>query len=210
MRFLSACKAIGIAAILSGPAVAQSTAGSQQTLLGADRFNVDAAFTRVWLHNASESADYPMHAATGRIAMRLGTPAVTEVDPWQSKLALGVFWSAAPEQRVHSGRIGFQHVGAFAEYMPIGITGLGYFEPNLSLAVGRFRPEVVERKFWMATPLLNTPQPRTHLSLTPSVGTRVWMSKKVGLRLDAHDLILPSGRTWFHDFGLSAGLTARF
>jgi hypothetical protein len=62
----------------------------------------------------------------------------------------------------------------------------------------------------MPTPILNTPHPRTHLSLTPGIGTRVWMSRKIGLRLDAHDLIVPSGKTWFHDLGFSAGLTARF
>jgi hypothetical protein len=209
MRFLSACKVMSVAAILSSPALAQSTTASQRSLLGADRFNIDAAFTRVWMRNSSDG-DYPMHAATGRVGMRLGTPALTEEAPWRDKLALGVFWSAAPYQKVNSGRIGFEHVGAFAEYMPIGITGLGYFEPNFSFAVGRFRPEVVERKFWMATPILNTPQPRTHLSLTPGVGTRVWMSRNIGLRLDAHDLIVPSGKTWFNDLGFSAGLTARF
>jgi hypothetical protein len=211
MRLLSACKVMSIAAVVSSAAVAQTTSNpSQRSLVGANRFNVDAAFTRVWLHNSSQSADYPLHAATGRVGMRLGTPALTEDAPWQDKLAVGVFWSTAPDQRVQSGRIGFQHVGAFAEYMPIGITGLGFFEPMLSMSVGRFRPEVIERKNWMPTPILNTPQPGTHLSLTPALGTRVWLSRNLGLRLDGHDLIIQSGKTWFHDFGLSAGLTARF
>jgi len=172
---------------------------------------VDAAYSRVWLRNTAGAAELPMNAATGRLSWRLGQPALFEDAPLRDKLALGVFWTQAPEQRLQSGRVGFSHVGGFAEYMPMGVIGLGFFEPNLSLSVGAFRPEILERYRIHPSPLVNYRETRrADLGVQPGVGTRIWLFRKVGLRVDAHDLIVPSGGAWSNDFGLSAGLTARF
>jgi hypothetical protein len=214
MRVLSACRVAAVLALLSNPLIAQGGANSSQRSLfnfAANRLTLDAAYSRVWVHNTGAGTEYPMNEATGRLSWRLGQPAITEDAPLRDKLALGVFWTKAPDQQLHSGRIGFSHVGAFAEYMPVGVVGLGYFEPNVSLSVGSFHPDIVDWNRVYPNPLLNyRDNEAAKLGIAPAVGTRVWLFRKIGLRLDAHDLIVHSDKTWFNDPGFSAGLTARF
>ena len=212
MRASSACRALALVAALSTTLTAQTNPASTQShRLGANRLTVDAAYSRVWLRNTAAGAELPMNAATGRLSWRLGQPALFEDAPLRDKLALGVFWTQAPEQQRHSGRVGFSHVGGFAEYMPMGVIGLGFFEPNLSLSLGAFRPEIVHRNRLNPTPLITrSVSRRADLGIQPGVGTRIWLFRKVGLRVDAHDLIVPSARSWSNDFGISAGVTARF
>jgi len=214
MRTRSIQWLVPLLVILSAPLLAQGVTQSSQPspfAFAADRLTLDAGYTRVWMQNTTEGAVHPLHAATGRLSWRLGQPAVTEDAPLADKLAVGVFWTKAPEQDLRTGRAGFSHVGAFAEYMPIGVIALGYLEPNLSLGVGSFRRNVVQR---VATPpalLLNDrDSTSTNLGILPAAGTRIWFNRNLGLRLDVHDLIVPSRKTWSNDFGLSAGLSARF
>ena len=213
MRPLPALKIIGLVALLSSPALAQSNPTSGQHSLFAfasDRLTLDAAYSRVWMQNTTQKTAHPMYGTTGRLSWRLGQPALMEDAPLTDKLAIGVFWTKAPEQRLKAGRVGFSHYGAFAEYMPIGLTGLGFFEPNLSLSVGSFRPDI-ERAEMIATPLLNYDDSSpANLGIIPAVGTRIWFNRNLALRLDAHDLIVHSKKTLFNNPGFSAGLSARF
>ncbi len=177
----------------------------------ADRLTLDAAYSRLWMRSSSEGTASPMHAATGRLSWRLGQPALTEDAPLAEKLAIGVFWTQAPEQRLHASRVAFSHIGAFAEYMPIGLIGFGYLEPHLSLGVGSFRPDIAQRIDANRTPLLNyRDSAPANLGIMPAAGTRMWFNRNLALRLDVHDLLVHSKKTLFNDLGLSAGLSARF
>ena len=214
MRALSACRVAVALAMLSSPLYAQGSPNSaQRSMLShfSNRVTLDAAFDRTWLHNSSSMGDHPVNAGTGRLSWRLGQPAVTESDPVPAKVALGVFWTRAPQQRLPSGRVGFEHFGGFAEVSPVGIVGMGYLEPNFGLAVGSFRPEIADRHPSFRTAILNYGDaPRANLGIVPSAGTRVWLFRRTGLRFDLHDLIVHSDKAWINDFGFSAGIMARF
>jgi hypothetical protein len=213
MRKLSTFGVVALMVAASSRAVAQSTDASTQfsrPSLLSDRLTLDAAYSRVWVQNTTEGTALPMRAMTGRLSWRLGEPALKEDAPLADKLAVGVFWTKAPAQHIVSGRVGFSHFGAFAEYLPVGVTGFGYFEPNVSLSVGSFRPDVAQRVEVIPTPLLNYGDTSpANLGIMPAAGTRIWFTPKLGLRLDVHDLIVHSKKTWFNNAGFSAGLSAR-
>src|ERR1041384_1373408 len=103
MRLSSAFKITALIALLSTPLLAQTDPTSRQRSLSvspSDRLTLDAAYSRVWMQNTAEATAHPMYATTGRLSWRLGQPALTEDAPLSDKLAIGVFWTKAPEQHL--------------------------------------------------------------------------------------------------------------
>jgi hypothetical protein len=192
MRHLFAILALILAVprVVVGQAPLPSQVNDQ---LKEGQLTVQGTFSRVWVPRPFPDNWTSTNAIGASVMWRLALPRPDQNPSLASQFSVGLQGSTTPRESLDFGRYRVSTLGAAVEYLPFA--GLPRAEPVFSLWAGALQGRLENRR--LPSSIMKLPEgTTTKFSVAPSIGVRVQLLKRLGVRADYRTTVLRHTRLY--------------